>query len=729
MNSGVIKNATVSKKILHRHSKSPCKNNETKNFVNQDVKLRQKKLQKADYDIIIKDLKHEIAQLRSQVKQNQDNVGQIENLNEKLSKVCLTEIHALNTTSEVKNSTKEIQDLTKQITLLEKQCEKLQCELSAKQVELSSLEKIIEIRDSLCKDLQNKLTDVEKCLFETCQRLEMVKGHHNLALEANESIRKEYKVETENLKLKLEEEKQALISHYEKEQKNLNSRYEKCIDSLQKDILKEKDEFAYELKQAIKNKESEMKAKLEQIEEAAQEKLRLCEIQFEERSRDAQQLWAQQCEKLDLVKQEIEELKNKLKLSQKQNTTLHKENIFLKNENDSLLVEKTNLIAQANELKDASKNKLIDFENEINRLTVELDKAIKEKIKFETSLLITRDIVHVLTTRLRESDNDIDNLEAKFQALSNVKQNMEEELMNCKIKLNNTVVECHEYKEALAGILKSKAALTKEHNRIMEHNVSLIESLQNVEKEAYRELGTIKNELIGDVEMLKKESTTQIKMLREEVEKKRMLCELATEHAGRATTAAEQSHALLSRAALEISRLETENDRLQQQIEDQQSLVVELSILRQENEELTLNIAKQSSIIEKIKKDMELQQSQTKSPSLHRKIHKVGKENSQTVVSPLRELELMDQTFICRGDSLNESPIGNVAPSTSPMCCPAAFRDAVTVSQLRALPTRHHFFRGTTRGFSTTPKRNNVVEAFCILQSTVTAICPWVTFS
>lgn len=73
------------------------------------------------------------------------------------------------------------------------------------------------------------------------------------------------------------------------------------------------------------------------------------------------------------------------------------------------------------------------------------------------------------------------------------------------------------------------------------------------------------------------------------------------------------------------------------QIQDQQSLVVELSLLRQENEELTMTVAKQSSVIDKIKKDMDHVHSKPKSPSVIRKSHKVGKENVQNVISPLRE--------------------------------------------------------------------------------------------
>lgn len=73
------------------------------------------------------------------------------------------------------------------------------------------------------------------------------------------------------------------------------------------------------------------------------------------------------------------------------------------------------------------------------------------------------------------------------------------------------------------------------------------------------------------------------------------------------------------------------------QIQDQQSLVVELSLLRQENEELTMTVAKQSSIIDKMKKDSEQINYKPKSPSVIRKSTKIGKENLQTIISPLRE--------------------------------------------------------------------------------------------
>lgn len=73
------------------------------------------------------------------------------------------------------------------------------------------------------------------------------------------------------------------------------------------------------------------------------------------------------------------------------------------------------------------------------------------------------------------------------------------------------------------------------------------------------------------------------------------------------------------------------------QIQDQQSLVVELSLLRQENEELTMTVAKQSSVIDKMKKEVDQLQYKPKSPSVLRKTHKTGKENVATALSPLRE--------------------------------------------------------------------------------------------
>ncbi|CAB3225001.1 unnamed protein product [Arctia plantaginis] len=585
----------------------------------QKVEIRNKDYTIAEYAKQIEEYKNKILLLEKQLQE----INTFNKIDKKLSQLTIDEGRVDD-------------ELKQKILELEQQCEIFEQEITDKQLELRSVEEVITIRDSLCQDLQQKLTTAETDLEETLQRLEMVKGHHALALEANESIRREYKVELETLKVKLEEEKQAIINKSKVDQETLKLKHINVIESMKTQLLKEKNDALLELQQELNNKDKEMKAKLEQMEEATHEKLRLCEIQFEERSQNIHEHYTQQLINLQSYENEIRELKYNVELAEEGKIILQKEINNLKYENDSLTKDKLSLIKERDEMKEESKRKLIDFENDINKLTAEVDKVVKEKNRFETSLSVTRDIVQVLTMRLRESDNELEVLEDKVQTLTNSNEILESELNSYKTKLNNTVMECDEYKEALVNILKSKAALAKEHNRIMEHNVSLIESLQNVEKEAYRELGSIKNELIEDVELLKKESSSQIQSLREEIEKKRVLCELATEHAGQATAAAEQSRMLLAQAAAEINRLEAENQCLQQQIQDQQSVVVELSILRQENEELTMTLAKQSSIIDKMKKDSE-QHFKPKSPSVMRKTTKLGKENMQTVISPLRE--------------------------------------------------------------------------------------------
>ncbi|CAK1578231.1 unnamed protein product [Parnassius mnemosyne] len=626
--SNINKNSTLSKK----HDSDDL-------IKAQQVEIRNKDHTIFEYNKQIEDLKNEIANLQRKLNGTAGSSKDIDCLNKKMHQITLCDkaIQKNEISSENLDTAKMIDHLRLEVDKLEKQCEKLEQEVSSKQVELTSFEEVIIIRDSLCQDLQNKLTDMNTCLEETKQRLEMVKGHHALALEANESIRREYKVELETLKNKMEEEKQAILSKSKTEQENIKAHYKSLIKSIKEQLTNEKDTIISELQDKLVIKEQEMKAKLEQIEEAAHEKLKLCEIQLEERSRSIQEHWSLQDNQIQSLENEIKDLKYKLSQNEEHSKKLQNELISLENENDALKSEKYKLAQELDLLKEESKKMIINHENKINKLTVEVDKAIKEKNKFEMSLSVTRDIVQVLTMRLRESDTELEHLEAKIQALTNTKEAMESELVTYKNTLNNTVQECNEYKEALVNILKSKAALAKEHTRIMEHNVTLIESLQNVEKEAYRELGTIKTELIEDVELLKKESDSKIQMLREEVEKKQMLCELATEHAGQATAAAEQSRALLAQAASEISRLETENSCLQKQIHDQQSLVVELSLLRQENEELTMTLAKQSSIIDKMKKEMEQSQVMPKSPSVSRKTLKIGKENIQAVVSPLRE--------------------------------------------------------------------------------------------
>ncbi|XP_013185599.2 interaptin [Amyelois transitella] len=602
----------------------------------QEVEIRNKDHTITEHNKQIEELKNEIASLQKQMQETLTQKKEFEELHKQFSQITLTGITKLNDDQNNVNNNKT-DDMKSKIFELELQCDRLEQEVSNKQLELSSLEEVIAIRDSLCQDLQAKLTTVERNLEETRQRLEMVKGHHALALEANESIRREYKVELEALKTKLEEEKQIIMNKSKVEEDNMKSKYNELIDSIKSQLIKERDETVSELKHEIEVKEIEMKAKLEQINESTHEKLRICEIQFEERSRSMQE----HCEKLQnkakYLEQEEKELKYSLALAEEQNMTLQREFKKLQNDNELLRNEKNAMSKEIEDLKEDSKKKLIDYENEINKLTVEIDKSTKEKTKFQMSLNVTMDIVQVLTRRLRDSDNELELLEDKVKVLTNSKEQLENELESYKSTLNNTLMECNEFKEALVAILKSKAALAKEHNRIMEHNVTLIESLQVVEKEAYRELGSIKNELIEDVELIKKESQSQIQMLREEVEKKRVLCELATEQAGAAARAGEQARALLARAAADVARLEADCQRYQLQMEDQQSLVVELSLLRQENEELSMTVAKQSSLIDKMTKEAEQIQTIPKSPSVAKKSLKIGKENLQNVISPLRE--------------------------------------------------------------------------------------------
>ncbi|XP_063823505.1 myosin-4-like [Ostrinia nubilalis] len=636
-----VKSHTASKVTSSLKKQNPTKNGNEKKQINkisddvvkaQEVEIRNKNHTILEHNKHIEELKTEIARLQAQINSTKNPVN---NITTKLEDMHLEKSD--NKSDGNKEFSRDVENFKKTILELELQCDKLEQEVSNKQVELSSLEEVITIRDSLCKDLQEKLTNMESNLEETRQRLEMVKGHHALALEANESIRREYKVELETLKTKAEEEKQVIINKHKIDQERIKYEYNDLIDSIKTQLVKEKTEEIQDLQDQLEAKEREFAAKLEQINEAAEEKLRLCEIQFEERTRNIQDHWAKQQSKIQYLEKETRDLKYSLNHAEEENLMLQQKLSSIKSEYDCLKTEKEDKIKEINDLKEEIKTKHIDFENEINKLTVEIDKAAKEKSRFEMSLSVTRDIVQVLTMRLRESDNELEHLENTVQTLNDAKDQLENELAQYKNTLNNTVLECNEYKEALVNILKSKAALAKEHNRIMEHNVTLIESLQNVEKEAYRELGSIKNELIEDVELLKKESNSQIQQLRDEVENKRLLCELATEHAGQAAAAAEQARALLAHAANEVARLEADNQRFQNQIQDQQSLVVELSLLRQENEELSMTVAKQSSIIDKMKKDMDQVQAKPKSPSVLRKSLKIGKENVQTVISPLRE--------------------------------------------------------------------------------------------
>lgn len=475
----------------------------------------------AEYSQQIEDLKKEIEFLQKQIsnKSFKEDI-ELEALNDQMLQACIV---SKNDIAEEKkheswnNQEEQLAELKDKIHDLEDQYYNVEQELQSSQIELSSYEEMICIRDGLCKDLQDKLTEVEICLDKTKQRLEMVKGHHALALEANESIRKEYRLELESLKTKLEEEKQSIISKCESEHESIIAKYLDEFNLLAVEYEKEKKELVKHNQEMLLQKESDFKAKLKQVDETAREKLRLCEIQFEERSRTMQEHWLQQEDRLRYLESESRELKYSLNLAEEKNKTLQEELNIYKAENEVILADKLELSTQLDDLKEEFKTQTIDFENCINKLTLQVDNVKKEKCRFETSLSVTRDIVEVLTMRLRDSDNEVDILESKVQGLINTNKTYEDELLLYKTSYTNTLAESNDYKDALVNILQSKAVLAKEHNRIMEHNATLIESLHNVEREAYRELGTIKNEHIEDVELLKKESVAQIDKLRSEV--------------------------------------------------------------------------------------------------------------------------------------------------------------------------------------------------------------------
>lgn len=68
-----------------------------------------------------------------------------------------------------------------------------------------------------------------------------------------------------------------------------------------------------------------------------------------------------------------------------------------------------------------------------------MEKTVREKNQFEMSLSVTRDIVQVLTMRLRESDNELEVLEEKVQSLTNAKEALENEVSTYKNSLNNAL--------------------------------------------------------------------------------------------------------------------------------------------------------------------------------------------------------------------------------------------------------------------------------------------------
>lgn len=433
---------------------------------------------------------------------------------------------------------------------------------------------VIRSHKTIIKQLNQHLEEQVSQIQLLMKNIVLIQSHHTLALDANESIRHEYKVEIDALRAKHNDE----IALMEKQHKaHLESERNKYSEMVQES------EKSHRLEMARKEKDCSLK--INQIEETSAEKLKLCEIQFEERYDELQSYADSQIHKeKELTLKELEECQ-KHAVSQSMyymhQTTEWKKlietsDINAKHYSDEIhslrirydekqcYLEK--IENQLKEVEHQAEDQKSTYDKRTVELQNEIDRINKEKMKFTVTLETTRQAVEVLSARLRNSDDDVDKFKNKLDDAMSLNVKYETEISKLKEEFNNFK---KEYNDLLTCIVESKAALDKNHQSILKENSDLVESLSLLESDMTANINTLKIDLCYDIEQFKEHSQRTIDQLQFKVDEEqskylnmKAQCDTAFEKIGDCQQLLSIAEVQMENKDQELNELSTENVRL-----------------------------------------------------------------------------------------------------------------------------------------------------------------------
>ena len=218
-----------------------------------------------------------------------------------------------------------------------------------------------------------------------------------------------------------------------------------------------------------------------------EEKVRISEIQYEEKVKGLEaclaaekQNWSselQQCQKIaesEIMQSEFE--KRDLK------AILDSANELLREKDEKI----TQLEAMIKHEEDTYTKVRSEVEAEVEELKQLNQQLMTEKHNYQITLNSTRSTVQILMERLKKSDTDVESLKADIDLMTLDKSNMEVELNSLKEQLIKVSEEKEEFKAALNILKASAEALQRE----MREKESIFERMMSSEEET---LNTVHN--------------------------------------------------------------------------------------------------------------------------------------------------------------------------------------------------------------------------------------------
>lgn len=402
----------------------------------------------------------------------------------------------ISATDEVDVLRKNVQSNVEQLHKIDEKCKNTMDEnllLLAEIDEIShqaekDMLKFIEENEKMLHDLDNLRSEKSNLLNELSTKEGIINALND------EIIANDVDLDTkrDDIKCSFNADLKSISSKYEKQIATLKEVNDMKIKEIESIFVLERAKLIADNMELVKKLKSNNQKEIERINELAEEKIRISEIQFEQKLSamettieqsilQEKYMWKSEldkCQKIaeaEIVQCEFE--KQDLK------TLLHSANELMRDKDETI----NNLRVQ---LQNENLNylKLRDeFENEIKETRKECSRIMTEKYNYQLTLNNTRSTVNILMERLKKSDTDVEILKNELDLLTEEK--LKEETRNNKMaeELMQLRNEADEYRNALAALRMSSLALERE----VKEKESVFEKLMTSEEETLETVNKI----------------------------------------------------------------------------------------------------------------------------------------------------------------------------------------------------------------------------------------------
>ncbi|XP_065077987.1 cingulin-like protein 1 [Ochlerotatus camptorhynchus] len=274
----------------------------------------------------------------------------------------------------------------------------------------------------------------------------------------------------------------AVVKKYEKQLATINEVNEMKIRECESIFVLEKSKLIKEHGDKIKNMEKDHQREIERIGEQAEEKIRIAEVQSEERIKGLEQ--SIQNSIANALASEKMRWQKELDKCQKIAETEIMQCEFEKRDlralweaSNEVIKEHENKIAELDrrlvaEMGGSIKTKE-EYENELKEMNRENARLKTEKYNYQLTLNNTRSTVNILMERLKKSDSDVEMLKSELDSVIKGKSEIETES-------NKLREEIEEYKRVLGALRSSSSQLEKE----MREKEEVFEKIMTSEEDA-----------------------------------------------------------------------------------------------------------------------------------------------------------------------------------------------------------------------------------------------------